>query len=494
MSTAEPIYRLSALRALEQRADAAGLNLMQRAAQAAADWLDTRLAPHGRVLIAVGPGNNGGDALWLAVRLAERGQRVELLVPTPPTSPPAIEALAACRSLGLSERATLDGISQPDALIDGLFGIGLSRPLAGDWPALIERLNALRCPCYALDVPTGLDGWTGNVHGTALRADATLTFLCAKPGLHTADGADYAGTVTLATLDVPIELLPDPDGELNRADARVLARSANSHKGSNGTAAVIGGAPGMLGAALLAGRAALAGGAGKVFLCALDARLPVDPAAPELMVAPPAQALQPGIGVVAIGPGLGQSGKARHWLRAVLEQASAKVIDADALNLLAGDTQLAERLAASSSPKVLTPHPAEGARLLGVGTPDVQADRVAAARALAARFQSVVVLKGAGSVIARPDGFFRVNVSGGPALAVAGQGDVLSGVVAALLAQGMSAFDAASLAVRAHGLAGDAYTAEQGGPLGLSASATLPYLSRALNRLMAPPTPGLTNA
>jgi hydroxyethylthiazole kinase-like uncharacterized protein yjeF len=300
--------------------------------------------------------------------------------------------------------------------------------------------------------------------------------------------------VTLATLDVPAKLQPAADGELNRADARALVRSANSHKGSNGTVAIVGGAPGMLGAALLAGRAAFAAGAGKVFLCALDARLPVDPVAPELMVAPPARSLQADIGIIAIGPGLSQSGKASHWLRAALEQPAAKVIDADALNLIAGDARLAERLVASQSAKVLTPHPAEAARLLGTSTAAIQADRVAAAIALAARFRSVVVLKGAGSIIARLDGFFRVNVSGGPALAVAGQGDVLSGAIAALLAQGMDSFEAASLAVRAHGLAGDAYTAAQGGPLGLGASATLPYLSLALNQLMAQPTPWPTNA
>ncbi|MDN0081877.1 NAD(P)H-hydrate dehydratase [Crenobacter sp. SG2305] len=486
MSAAEPIYSLSSLRELEQRADAAGLNLMQRAAQAAADWLASRFAAGSRVLIAAGPGNNGGDALWLAIHLANRGDQVELLVPAEPTSALALEALAACRVLGLIEHTALDTVTSPDALVDGLFGIGLSRPLEGDWATLIEKLNTLPCPRFALDTPSGLDSWTGYVHGIAIRADETLTFLCAKPGLHTADGTDYAGTVSLATLNVPAELLPTPNGELNRADARALIRSANSHKGSNGTVAVVGGAPGMLGAALLAGRSTLAGGAGKVYLCALDTRLPVDPVAPELMFAPPAQALKPGIGVVAIGPGLGKSGKARHWLYALLAQPSAKVVDADALNLIAADPELAERLSNSPAAKVLTPHPAEAARLLGVTTPAIQADRVSAAQALAKRFQSIVVLKGAGSIIARPDSFCRVNVSGGPALAVAGQGDVLSGVIAALLAQGMPPFDAASLAVRAHGLAGDAYTTEQGGPLGLTASATLAYLIRALNRLMTP--------
>jgi len=486
MSSAEPIYSLSSLRALEQQADAAGLNLMQRAALAAASWLASRFSPGSRVLIAAGPGNNGGDALWLAIHLTDRGDRVELLLPVEPTSALACDALNTCRALGLIEHATLDTITPPDVLVDGLFGIGLSRPLAGDWAALIKGLNALPCPRFALDIPSGLDGWTGGVHGITIRADETLTFLCAKPGLHTNDGADYAGAVTLAALDVPAQLQPVADGELNRVDARALIRSANSHKGSNGTVAVVGGAPGMLGAALLAGRAAHAGGAGKVYLCVLDTRLPVDPVAPELMVAPPAQALKPDIGVVAIGPGLGQSGKARHWLHALLAQPSAKVVDADALNLIATDPALAERLSDSPAATVLTPHPAEAARLLGVTTSDVQADRVAAARTLAERFQSVVVLKGAGSVIARPDGFFRVNVSGGPALAVAGQGDVLSGAIAALLAQGMPPFDAASLAVRVHGLAGDAYTAEQGGPLGLTASATLPHLSRALNRLLTP--------
>jgi hydroxyethylthiazole kinase-like uncharacterized protein yjeF len=240
----------------------------------------------------------------------------------------------------------------------------------------------------------------------------------------------------------------------------------------------------MLGAALLAGRAALASGAGKVYVCPLDDRLAVDPSAPELMIyqlddtghLPPCD-------VIALGPGLGQGSAAHMLLPEILGLEKPMVLDADALNLVAHSPALAQRLHQRGASSVLTPHPAEAARLLGKTTVEVQADRVQAACTLAQRFQAVVVLKGAGSLIARPDGFYRLNISGGPALSSAGQGDVLTGAIAALIAQGLTAFEAACCAVWAHGTVGDEYCREAGGPIGLAASATVPMLSTVLNRL-----------
>ncbi|MEO3960587.1 NAD(P)H-hydrate dehydratase, partial [Chromobacterium piscinae] len=243
------------------------------------------------------------------------------------------------------------------------------------------------------------------------------------------------------------------------------------------------------------GRAALAGGAGKVYLCPLDDRLPVDPAAPELMVRPADEAADlPVADVLAVGPGLGRQELAERLLEQAIARAVPLVLDADALNLLAVRRDLAALVAERRAPTVLTPHPAEAGRLLRLGAQEIQADRVAHARRLAAGLNSVVVLKGAGSLIERPDGYYRVNDSGGPELAVAGQGDVLTGLIAALLAQGMDAFDAASLAVRLHGLAGDGYRAENGGPIGLSASATIPRTRARPSRLASraarsPPRP-----
>ncbi|QIY80549.1 NAD(P)H-hydrate dehydratase [Chromobacterium violaceum] len=482
-----PILSLEALRRLEKAAAGDGLDLMRRAALAAADWVTRHCPPASSLLVCAGPGNNGGDALYAALELQKRGHPLTVLQPVAPASDACRAARLQAESAGIAILAELpDNAPTPALLIDGLFGIGLSRPLDASWQDLIARLNRLDCARLALDCPSGLDAYTGHALGAAIRADHTLTFLCHKPGLFGGPGADFAGRVELAALDCPAALYPEAEGELNRPSAAALARSRDSHKGSYGSVSVIGGAPGMLGAALLAGRSALAGGAGKVYLCALDDRLPVDPAAPELMMRPADESADiPAADVLAIGPGLGQQELAERLLELAISRACPLVLDADALNLLAVRRDLAARIAARGAPTVLTPHPAEAARLLKLDTREIQADRVGHARRLAALFNCVVVLKGAGSLIARPDGYYRVNDSGGPELASAGQGDVLTGLVAALLAQGLDAFDAASLAARLHGLAGDGYRAESGGPIGLTASATVPRLSRALNHLQA---------
>ncbi|WP_406850295.1 NAD(P)H-hydrate dehydratase [Chromobacterium phragmitis] len=480
-----PILSLEALRRLERAA--AGLDLMRRAAWAAADWVSARAPAGAPLLICAGPGNNGGDALHAARELQARGYPTLVYQPIPPGSAECAEARRLAEDDGIAILSALPERAPPPALlIDGLFGIGLSRPLDAHWQEILRRLDRIDCPRLALDCPSGLDAYTGQPQGAALRADHTLTFLCHKPGLYGGPGADLAGSVELAPLDCPFDLYPAAEGELNRPSAAALARSRDSHKGSYGAAAVVGGAPGMLGAALLAGRSALAGGAGKVYLCPLDGRLPVDPAAPELMVRPVDEAAElPAADAFAVGPGLGQQEQAARLLEQAIARPCPLVLDADALNLLATRDELAERVAARAAPTVLTPHPAEAARLLRSSVGEVQSDRVRHVRRLAERFNCVAVLKGAGSLIARPDGFYRVNTSGGPELASAGQGDVLTGLIAALLAQGLDAFDAASLAVRLHGLAGDDYRAENGGPIGLAASATAPRVSRALNRLLA---------
>lgn len=483
-----PLYRLAALRALEARAAAAGIDLMARAGQAIADWVAARLAANTVILVAVGPGNNGGDALIAAALLRERGYRITLVQPQPAAGSEARQAEAAWRDAGGEAALTTlpRDYPRPDLVIDGLFGIGLSpeRPLGPVWRTLIQRINALGAPVLALDTPSGLDPYRGAAQELTVHATATLTFLCHKPGLFTGDGADAAGKVHLATLDHPAWGDEHPEGALNQpAAASRLIRPRNSHKGSFGHVAVAGGCPGMLGAALLAGRAALSAGAGKVTLCTLDDRLPVDPAQPELMIRP-ADRL-PDCEVLAIGPGLGQDAAAQALLDSALDFPGLLVVDADALNLLARDPQQINRLALRRAPAVLTPHPAEAARLLDCDTRAVQADRIAAARALAARTNAVVVLKGAGSLIVGPDGYYHVNTSGGPALAAAGQGDVLTGLIAALLAQRLEPFDAASLAVHVHGLAGDRHQLRQGGPIGLTASAAARDCAAILNRLIA---------
>jgi hydroxyethylthiazole kinase-like uncharacterized protein yjeF len=485
MSTA--IYTLEALRALEARADAAGLDLMARAGEAAANWIAARLPVGARVLVAAGPGNNGGDALIAAAALLRNRYQVDVLQPAAPKSPAAQQALQTWLAAGgRVQRSLTADWSRPELIVDGLFGIGVDRPFSEPWAELIARLNESGAPILALDTPSGLDAWSGRALNAAVHADATLTFLCHKPGLFTGNGADLAGKVFLDTLQHPGWAGHEPEGALNHAGAAAsLRRRRNSHKGSHGTVVIAGGAPGMLGAALLAGRAALSAGAGKVLVAALDDRLAVDPLTPELMLRP-ADTLPEGR-VTAIGPGLGQESAARVLLAQALARTGPLVLDADALNLLAADASLATKLAERQAPAVLTPHPAEAARLLDTDTAAVQNDRLHAARALAERLNAVVVLKGAGSLIVGPDGYYHVNTTGGPALAAAGQGDVLTGIIAALLGQGLDAFAAASLAVWAHGRAGDLHP----GVLGLSASATAARIPAILNPLIPPPGKGL---
>lgn len=475
------VYALPQLRAIERAAAGARLALMERAADAIAAWVRIRHPAPVPLLVAAGPGNNGGDALLAAARLHAAGYPVTVWQPRPPKSADAQGALAAYLAAG-GVVVDQPPAQHPALVVDGLFGVGLNAPLDAFWNGVLARLAAYRAPLLALDTPSGLDAYTGRALGDVVAADDTLTFICHKPGLITAAGADLAGRVQLATLDCPAALLPAPDGELNRPSALPLARGNDSHKGRYGTLAVVGGAPGMAGAALLAGRAALACGAGKVYACLLDDRLALDGGAPELMLRPTqASDTLPDAGCWVLGPGLGTSSEAHALLDLILPRPQPLLLDADALNLVAGMPALQARLAARSAPTVLTPHPAEAARILACTGTEVQADRVAAARTLAARLGTVVVLKGAGSLIARPDGFYRVNGSGGPALASAGQGDVLSGAIGALLAQGMDAFDAASLAVHVHGLAGDLHAIYQRGPLGLSASYTQNFLPHLLN-------------
>lgn len=476
------IQSLAAQRALEAAAAAQNMGLMRRAACAAADKVRTLLPEPAPVTVLAGPGNNGGDALHLACELVCAGYPITVVSPAPQKGDEAVAARA--RWDAVSGHTVREFPADAGALIvDGLFGIGLSRAPAAPWDALIRAVNASGVPVLALDTPSGLDATRGTAPGEAIRARHTLTFLCLKAGLLTGDGPGLCGALEVAPLGVPPALWPPAEGGLNRPLLAPLARKTNSHKGSYGTVCVVGGSPGMLGAALLAGRAALALGAGKVHLSTLDARLAVDPGHPELMIAPHAPRL-PAHQVCAIGPGLGQSGDARAALAAALAGDASLVVDADALNLVAADPALAERLATRQAPAVLTPHPAEAARLLGRPTAEVQADRVAAARTLARRFGQTVVLKGAGTLIARADGFYRANASGNAALAAAGQGDVLSGAIAALIAQHLPPFDAACLAVYLHGLTGDLYRARQGYMLGLAASQSAADLADIANALL----------
>lgn len=454
------LLRSGELREIETRHAGDTPPLMERAGRAAAMLAQRLAGRRGRVLVCAGPGNNGGDARVMARHLRSAGLGVEVVGAGDPI-PPGDYAL----------------------VVDGLFGIGLTRPLAGPYAQLVERINAFRGPVLALDVPSGIDGDSGRVLGCAVRASHTISFIGGKPGLYTLDGPDHSGAIGVDNLG--LDLAGYPGALLDVADfaAQLRPRRRNSHKGHFGSLAVIGGAPGMTGAALLAARAGLQLGAGRVFAGLLQP-LAVDPVQPELMLRTPDDALAAATTVVA-GPGLGTGDAALAWLRRIVADELPLVLDADGLNLLAAHPVLARQVALRATATLLTPHPAEAARLLSVDVASVQADRVAAAIELARRFRAQVALKGCGTVLAGPDGRWRINTTGNAGLASAGSGDVLAGIAGALLAQGWPADTALAAAVHLHGAAADAAAGSGAGPVGLAAGELIPFARTQLNRLIA---------
>jgi ADP-dependent NAD(P)H-hydrate dehydratase / NAD(P)H-hydrate epimerase len=487
----QPVYLTEDIRALERvAAERPGATpLMQVAGLAAAEYARELLGENGRkVLVLAGPGNNGGDAFELAAHLKRWFYRVELVFAGDEhqLSDDALAALRRWRECGGNTYAAPPAALRPDLVVDGLFGIGLARPLEGGYAELIAGVNRLHGPTLALDIASGINADTGAIMGTALRATHTITFIALKPGLLTLDGPDHCGEIRVAGLGLDVRAILENKGATTASELLRQAlsqRPRNFHKGRAGSVGVLGGAHGMVGAAVLTGRAALKLGAGKVFLGLLTDRPPyLDYAQPELMLRTPRELLEAGmITVLAAGPGMGTAKSAEQLLREVLDASVPLVLDADALNLIAAGKTLQARLPKRSAPCVLTPHPAEAARLLGCTTAAVQADRVKAANELAQRYHAVAVLKGNGSIIASPDGSWSINASGNPGMAAAGMGDVLTGMIASLLAQGAGARAAAAAAVWLHGAAADALARAANGPIGISASEVIDEARRLLN-------------
>lgn len=489
--TNDPVYRVADVRAIE--AAAVGQPLMQRAGLAAAEAARELLAGRpSRVLVLAGPGNNGGDAFvvarWLKawffdVVVAFAGDASHL----------GADASAAHRdwiAAGGTTRNNWNKIDGWGLIVDGLFGIGLTRAIEAPYAQWIAQANSAGVPILALDVPSGLDADTGCAQAATVRAAATATFIALKPGLLTADGPDHCGVVGVHTLDIDGKTMHPSRGErltwegLRHELPEPLRRQRrNAHKGSFGTLAIIGGGDGMVGAALLAGRAALHLGAGKVCIGFAGSAPPsVDLLTPELMLRSAELTLDMPCDALLVGPGLGTDARARGFVARALATTVALVVDADALNLIAGDGALASALAARSAPCAITPHPAEAARLVQCDAAAIQADRLGAAQALAKRYNAVTLLKGAGSVLAFTDGTWAINASGNVGLASGGTGDVLAGMLGALLAQRIAVVDALKFAVNLHGAAADALVAAGTGPLGLLASELAPAARTLINR------------
>ena len=471
------------VRALEVRAARPGASsLMERAGRAVAQAARKLAADTGApILVVAGPGNNGGDAWVAAAHLTESFHPVVVFDVTG-TEPKAVEARVARDGYssrgGTVVRAWPESL-KPSLVVDGLLGLGLSRDVDTHFADIIHRINASGVPVLSIDAPSGLDTGSGRVRGSAVRATHTLTFLAHKAGLHTSDGVEYRGILEMDDLGVGDEASRDAHGALlsaQRVKGWLAPRRANSHKGHYGSVAVIGGNRGMVGAALLAARAALLCGAGKVRAGLLSPDAPaVDLERLELMLGSIDDAMESE--VIIAGPGAGQSPSAtsvsmfeRNVLPALIASSKPLVLDADALNAIAFNASLETGLASrTQAPTILTPHPAEAARLLHRKTEQVNEDRVASAVAIAKRFNAHVVLKGAGSICAFPDGRWSVNTTGNPGLAAAGSGDVLAGMVGAMLAQKLDPEKALQYAVCLHGAAADSLVARGLGPIGLTA-------------------------
>lgn len=486
------LYTAEQVRKLDRRAMAAGLGdgvLMARAGESAWRVLRARWPEARRLLVVCGGGNNGGDG-YVVARLAHTaGLAVQVLQLTPGDKlrGDAADAWAEAQRLGVPMTPWQGGaLPAADTVVDGLLGTGLERDVAGRFAEAVERINAQSAPVLALDLPSGLAADTGAVLGCAVRATSTVTFIGIKRGLLTGSGPDHAGALVYDDLGVPATVfdgLPPAARRVPRPGwrAQLPARTPGQHKGASGHILVVGGELGTGGAVKLAAEGALRTGAGLVSAATRrDHVAGLVGSRPEIMARGVADAgeLAPMLAratVIAAGPGLGQEDWGRDLLRACLAGERPLVVDADGLNLLAAEPCRREDW-------VLTPHPGEAGRLLGCPPATVQADRFAAAEALQQRYGGIVVLKGAGTLI--QDGDSAVLCSaGGPALAVGGSGDVLSGVIAGLLAQGMALHDAACHGVCLHAVAGELVGSE-------GARGVLPSdLFRPLQRLANPPGP-----
>ncbi len=488
------------------------LVLMENAAIGLADAIAETYSSARGVAIFCGPGNNGGDGLALARHLAVRGYHLELCLLSGGRdfSGDSAVQLNICQNQGLSIREigpedslhnAVEAARELDLVVDALFGIGLTRPLEGQYAELVEVLNRLTLPSLAVDLPSGLSGSRRDIPGPHIEADLTVTFGAPKVAHVFSPAADAVGRVAVADLGIPTELIDSAEGNLHLMVGEELAshlmpRPVASHKGDYGHVLVVAGAVGKAGAAILTARSAVRSGAGLVTAAVPDEIVQtVDLGSVESMTFPISQTPTGGLDqeaartvsnlsidkhVLAVGPGLGRDPSTEAAIRSiVLESHLPVVLDADGVNAFAGNWQQLQKREAET---VLTPHPGELARLMATTSTEVQADRVGAVEKAARETGAFVVLKGHQTLVASPEGEVFVNPTGNPGMASGGTGDVLTGLVAGLAGQGYEALVAAQLGVYLHGLAGD-LAAEKVGQTGVSASDLLEYLPAAFELL-----------
>ncbi|MBT8060607.1 MAG: NAD(P)H-hydrate dehydratase [Gammaproteobacteria bacterium] len=489
--TAEQVRRLDAC-AIEGHG-IPGMDLMERAGRSVFEAARSGFPDARRWLVFCGGGNNGGDGYIVARLAIEAGLDVDVCALKSADGLQGDAALAEHRWRNEGGRPIPWPVNDLDAyelVFDALLGTGLDREPAGIYAEVIDRVNRSPAAVVAVDIPSGLHADSGVALGRAVQADLTVTFIGNKRGLFTADGPDHAGAVRFFDLETP-ESVRDSEPEAgilvreNIIRENLPRRRRNSHKGSYGWLLGVGSDHGMSGALRLCGEAALRSGAGKVTLVTRSEHAAlVNVACPELMVrgmndAEALEDLLESVDVLVTGTGLGRSDWSERMFRACLKARTPMVIDADGLNLLA--EWQAERESWPRDRWVLTPHPAEAGRLLGCSAREVQQDRVGAALRLARQFHAVVTLKGCGTVVADAGGRYAICPLGNPGMATAGTGDVLAGVIAGMLSQGLDPWDAATTGVVAHAAAGDLVAAEQG-ERGMLASDITGRLPAVLNR------------
>lgn len=468
-----------------------GMVLMENAAIGVADAIGERYPAASRVAIFCGPGNNGGDGFALARHLLTRGYQVNAFAVGDPgeAAGDASTQRAVCARLAISISPVSDAetlaaalaiAGDADLVVDALFGTGLSRPLAGLFADAVEGINTLAMPRLAVDLPSGLDASTAAVPGPVVRAHLTVTFAAPKVAHVLPPASDWVGELAVTDLGVPLELpASDAPGlellEVEEAAALLLPRPADGHKGTFGHLLIVAGGPGKAGAAVLCARAAVRAGAGLVTVAtaaevlaqvsagsieSMTLPLPYGPGGLDNDAVVAILAAAKGKDALAVGPGLGTDRGTAAAVRALLSRCELPVVlDADGINAFAGRPG---ELRARQAPTLITPHPGEAARLLEAPVGELERDRLAAVRRLAAETGCTVVLKGKPTLIATPSGDVSIGTTGNVVLASGGTGDVLTGILAGLLAQGYEPLAAAQLGVTLHGLAGDQWVGAHG--------------------------------
>ncbi len=478
------------LRQIESEALKNNINLIERAGQATAIWINSKFNNKTRVLIVTGRGNNGCDGLATAIHLHKLGYKVDtirLFKDNTTTNQSWFNKLQPLKKSLVKFPADLDKYG---LIIDAIYGIGLTHELDVETTKVIQKINNSDAYILALDAPSGLNPFSGRVQGYSITADSTLTFISDKPGLHTGDGLDTCGEIEIVDL-VNLEdytLAPAINKiQFNLLDdipyQQLMRSKFNTSKGNYGTIAIIGGNKGMHGALYLAGRAALLSGAGKVVLGALDSDFTLNLNTPELMSQQSKEIIQniQAFDAIAIGPGLGQDEKAVKILNKLLDniEDSKLLVDADALNLISTNHDLKLKFREVRY-KIITPHPGEAARILGVTVNEVQENRFMSIADLTDKLNSVTILKGAGTLIQSGSNIY-INSTGNPALANAGQGDTLTGIIVSLLGQGMDLLSASRFGVFVHGLAASRLVSVRKGFNGILASDVAIEASKIIN-------------